>query len=115
MDQLLSLDFQQRLTILGQQTQSQAPVRFGRGIEREALRVGADGKLSQKPHPYAFGSALCHQSITTDFAESMLEFITPVAKDVDQLFAYLNDIHHYAAKSLEDDEILWAVSMSLHP
>ena len=111
MDQLLSLDFQQRLTILGQQTQSQAPVRFGRGIEREALRVGADGKLSQKPHPYAFGSALCHQSITTDFAESMLEFITPVAKDVDQLFAYLNDIHHYAAKSLEDDEILWAVSM----
>ena len=111
MDLLLPFDFQQRLTILGQQTQSQVPVCFGRGIEREALRVESGGKLSQNPHPYAFGSALCHQSITTDFGESMLEFITPVAKDVDQLFAYLNDIHHYAAKNLENDEVLWAVSM----
>ncbi len=105
----MSLDFQQRLTILGQQPQSLAG--FGRGIEREALRVNPDGKLSQKSHPYAFGSALCHQSITTDFAESLLEFITPVAKDVQQLFAYLNDIHHYAAKNLENNETLWPISM----
>ncbi len=108
---LLFSDFQQRLTTLAQHTQSQATVNFGRGIEREALRVEPDGKLSQRPHPDAFGSALCHQSITTDFAESLLEFITPVAKDVEQLFAYLNDIHHYAAKNLENDELLWPVSM----
>ncbi|MCW8995955.1 MAG: glutamate--cysteine ligase [Psychromonas sp.] len=105
----MSLDFQQRLAILAQQPQSLTG--FGRGIEREALRVDPDGKLSQKSHPDAFGSALCHQSITTDFAESLLEFITPVAKDVKQLFAYLNDIHHYAAKNLEDDETLWPISM----
>lgn len=105
----MSLDFQQRLDIIAQY--SQALIGFGRGIEREALRVKADGNLSQNAHPYAFGSALCHDSITTDFAESLLEFITPVAKDVDQLFDYLNDIHHYAAKNLENDETLWPISM----
>jgi len=105
----LSLDFQQRLAIIGQQPQSL--IGFGRGIEREALRVNAEGKLSQYGHPQAFGSALCHQSITTDFAESLLEFITPVAKDSEQLLAYLNDIHHYAAKNLENDETLWPISM----
>lgn len=109
MGPLLSLDFLQRLTILSQQPQSL--IGIGRGIEREALRVNTDGKLSQKSHPTAFGSALCHQSITTDFAESLLEFITPVAKNVDQLFAYLHDTHHYAAKNLENDEALWPFSM----
>jgi len=105
----LSLNFKQRLDIIEQQ--SQALVGFGRGIEREALRVKPDGKLSEAGHPYAFGSALCHTSITTDYAESLLEFITPVAKDVNQLFDYLNDIHHYAAKHLENDETLWPMSM----
>ena len=105
----MSLNFKQRLDIIEQQ--SQALVGFGRGIEREALRVKPDGKLSEAGHPYAFGSALCHTSITTDYAESLLEFITPVAKDVNQLFDYLNDIHHYAAKHLENNESLWPISM----
>ena len=105
----MSFDFQQRLDIIAQHPQ--ALTGFGRGIEREALRVKPDGKLSQKSHPYAFGSALCHESITTDYAESLLEFITPVAKDVDQLFDYLEDVHHYAAKNLENNETLWPISM----
>lgn len=105
----MSFDFKQRLSILTQQPQSLTG--FGRGVEREALRVDTDGTLSQKRHPDAFGSALCHGSITTDFAESLLEFITPVAKDVDQLFAYLNDIHHYAVKNLHSNEALWPISM----
>jgi glutamate--cysteine ligase len=105
----LSLNFKQRLDIIEQQ--SDALVGFGRGVEREALRVKTDGKLSEEGHPYAFGSALCHDSITTDYAESLLEFITPVAKDVNQLFDYLNDIHHYAAMNLENDEMLWPISM----
>lgn len=105
----MSLDFKQRLDIIAKQ--SHALVGFGRGIEREALRVKPDGQLSENTHPYAFGSALCHDSITTDYAESLLEFITPVAKNVNQLFDYLNDIHHYAAKHLENDEALWPISM----
>jgi glutamate--cysteine ligase len=105
----LSLNFNQRLAVFEQQSQSLEG--FGRGIEREALRVTSDGGLSQNSHPYAFGSALCHSTITTDYAEGLLEFITPVAKDVDQLFAYLNDVHHYAAKNLENNETLWPISM----
>lgn len=105
----MSYDFQQRLNIIAQH--SNALVGFGRGVEREALRVKPDGNLSEGSHPYAFGSALSHDSITTDYAESLLEFITPVAKDVTQLFDYLNDIHHYAAKHLENDEALWPISM----
>ena len=105
----MSLNFNQRLAVFEQQSQSLEG--FGRGIEREALRVTPDGGLSQNRHPYAFGSALCHSTITTDYAEGLLEFITPVAKDVDQLFAYLNDVHHYAAKNLENNETLWPISM----
>lgn len=105
----MSLNFNQRLAVFEQQSQSLEG--FGRGIEREALRVTPDGGLSQNRHPDAFGSALCHSTITTDYAESLLEFITPVAKDVDQLFAYLNDVHHYAAKNLENNETLWPISM----
>ncbi len=37
------------------------------GLEREALRVAPTGTLSAKPHPVAFGSALTHPYITTDF------------------------------------------------
>ncbi|HIP76320.1 MAG TPA: glutamate--cysteine ligase [Psychromonas hadalis] len=106
---LLSDDFKQRLAIL--EENENALVGIGRGIERETLRVDLKGKLSDKGHPYAFGSALCHGTITTDYAESLLEFITPVAKNVDQLFDYLNDIHHYAAKNLQNSETLWPISM----
>ncbi len=105
----MSLDFQQKLAFLAQQPEALS--QFGRGIEREALRIKSDGKLSSDKHPDAFGSALCHESITTDFAESLMEFITPVAKDVPQLFNYLNDIHHYSAKNLAADEMLWPISM----
>ena len=50
-----------------------------RGLERETLRVNADGSLATTGHPQALGSALTHKWITTDFAEALLEFITPVA------------------------------------
>ncbi|AGH82294.1 glutamate--cysteine ligase [Psychromonas sp. CNPT3] len=105
----MSLTFKQRLAVIEQQPQS--IIGLGRGIEREALRVDENAHLSQKSHPYAFGSALCHSSITTDYAESLLEFITPVAKTVPQLFDYLNDIHHYVAKNLDVNETLWPISM----
>ncbi|MEH6454026.1 MAG: glutamate--cysteine ligase [Psychromonas sp.] len=105
---LLSFNFKQHLAIFSQQPESMTG--FGRGIERETLRVKENGKLSLNRHPYSFGSALCHSTITTDFAESLLEFITPVAKSTGQLFDYLNDIHHYVAKNL-GDESLWPMSM----
>ncbi|MGM3172947.1 glutamate--cysteine ligase [Dickeya lacustris] len=81
-----------------------------RGIERETLRVMANGHLSKAGHPESLGAALTHPWITTDFAEALLEFITPVHKDIDHLLAFLRDIHRYVARHL-GDERMWPLSM----
>ena len=81
-----------------------------RGIERETLRVQANGHLVQTGHPEKLGAALTHPWITTDFAEAMLEFITPVNDDVDHLLAFLQDIHRYVARHI-GDERMWPLSM----
>ena len=48
-----------------------------KGIEKESLRVAADGSLSMLDHPVGLGSALTNRYITTDFSEALLEFVTP--------------------------------------
>ena len=83
---------------------------IGRGIERETLRVQPDGQLSLQGHPETLGSALTHKWIITDFAESLLEFVTPVDRDIKHLLAFLRDIHRYVTRSL-GDERLWPFSM----
>ncbi|WP_428775097.1 glutamate--cysteine ligase [Vibrio sp.] len=83
---------------------------FGRGVERETLRYQNDGKLATTPHPQGLGSAFTNQWITTDFAESLLEFITPVSHDIETLLAQLEDIHHFAQLNLKDER-LWPLSM----
>jgi glutamate--cysteine ligase len=82
-----------------------------RGIEKEGLRVDSStGMLAQSPHPQALGSALTHPSITTDYSESLLEFITPVAHDVELTLAQLDAIHRFTASQL-DGELVWGASM----
>jgi len=83
---------------------------FNRGIERECLRIDPGGRLAQTGHPAALGSALTHASITTDFAEQLLEFITPVCQEVEQLLDTLADIHKYSMSRI-GDELLWPMSM----
>ncbi|MXH64177.1 glutamate--cysteine ligase, partial [Escherichia coli] len=80
-----------------------------RGLERETLRVNADGSLATTGHPKALGSALTHKWITTDFAEALLEFITPVEGDVDHMLSILRDIHRFTARNL-GDERMWPLS-----
>jgi glutamate--cysteine ligase len=84
---------------------------IGRGIEKESLRVTPDGTLAQTPHPAGLGSALTHSSITTDYSEALLEFITPVNKSIEQSLETLEDIHSYVYQQLDHGEILWATSM----
>lgn len=85
---------------------------LNRGIEKESLRINSEGRLSQKQHPATLGSALCHPKITTDYSESLLEFITPVHKNIKDALADLEDIHHYTYLALADqDELLWTSSM----
>ncbi|AYV21757.1 MULTISPECIES: glutamate--cysteine ligase [Vibrio] len=83
---------------------------FGRGVERESLRYTDDGHLATTPHPEALGSALTNEYITTDFSESLLEFITPVSRDVDTLINQLSDIHHFTQTKLGNEK-LWPLSM----
>nr|WP_234030520.1 glutamate--cysteine ligase [Undibacterium sp. 14-3-2] len=81
-----------------------------RGIERETLRVDAEGHLSPKPHPAALGATLTHPQITTDYAESLMEFITPAEQDISLALEKLDQIHRFAYTEL-GDEMLWSQSM----
>ncbi|NGO00354.1 glutamate--cysteine ligase [Grimontia sp. S25] len=83
---------------------------IGRGVEREALRITPQGTLSSDAHPKALGSALTHQWITTDFAEQLLEFITPVTYSVPEMISQLQDIHRFTYRTL-GEESLWPMSM----
>jgi glutamate--cysteine ligase len=81
-----------------------------RGIERETLRVDKQGQLARTPHPVQLGSALTHPQITTDYAEALLEFITPAETDIALTLNKLDAIHRYAYSRL-GDEMLWSESM----
>ncbi|UTV29211.1 glutamate--cysteine ligase [Photobacterium atrarenae] len=102
------MDFSQRLQQIS--ANPDALTQIGRGLEREALRITPEGTLSAQPHPAGLGSALTNQWVTTDFAESLLEFITPVSRDVDNLLTQLSDIHQFTYSKL-GEETLWPMSM----
>ncbi|MCU8006931.1 glutamate--cysteine ligase [Shewanella sp. SM87] len=81
-----------------------------RGIEREALRIDEFGYLATDSHPEALGSALMHSRITTDYSEALLEFITPVNHNVEQLLTGLTETHAFSVRHLNGQR-LWPVSM----
>lgn len=81
-----------------------------RGIERETLRIKPDGKLSDQGHNKALGSALTHEYITTDYSESLLEFITPVSPSIDETLNQLKDIQKFTLENVEGD-YFWPMSM----
>ena len=82
----------------------------GKGLEKESLRVTPEGCIAQTSHPQALGSALTHPSITTDYSEALLEFVTPPLADVRATLSFLTDIHAFVYRQL-GDETLWATSM----
>ena len=81
-----------------------------RGIEKESLRVAADGLLATTPHPAALGSALTHPQITTDFCESQVELVTGAHAGVQDCLDELTRIHQYTYRAI-GDEMLWVSSM----
>ena len=83
---------------------------INRGIEKESLRITARGGLAQTPHPVSLGSALTHTSITTDYSEALLEFITPVSTSIESSLQLLEDVHSFVYQQI-GDEILWSASM----
>ncbi|MEE9302754.1 MAG: glutamate--cysteine ligase [Thiotrichaceae bacterium] len=80
------------------------------GLEKESLRVTPEGRISQTKHPKILGAALTHPYITTDYSESLLEFITPPLSRASEALDFLLDIETFVYQKL-DDELLWTTSM----
>ena len=106
MSQLLN----RRLALLSERANLSLLEQCVHGIERECLRVTADARLAQTPHPEELGSALTNDQITTDYSESLLEFITPALPDPAETLASLDKIHRFAYSKL-GNEFLWSPSM----
>ena len=102
--------YQEALALLDQSGNTSLLAQLKRGIEKEGLRCNNQGIISQKPHPKGLGSALTHPSITTDYSEALLEFITPAYESGHEAIAHLNIAHRYALSQMEA-ELIWPNSM----
>lgn len=83
---------------------------IGRGVEKEGLRVRPCSGIAQDNHPAELGSTLTHSSITTDYSEALLEFITPKLTSIDQTVAYLANLHKYTLNNI-GEQLIWPTSM----
>jgi len=101
---------QSRLELLVKSNQQNLLKGGLKGIEKESLRITADNQISQQAHPTKLGSALTHSSITTDYSEALLEFITPPFAEIDDALNYMKALHKFTYDQI-GDELLWATSM----
>ncbi|WP_189518719.1 glutamate--cysteine ligase [Kushneria pakistanensis] len=106
----LSEQFTRRIDGLSAPAQQGLFGRIRRGIEKEGLRVDSQGRIVSTPHPHALGSKLTHPYITTDYSESLLEYITPVFSRPSDALAFLGDLHRYSYRYL-GQELIWPASM----
>jgi len=106
----LTLSLNDYIDVFNQNENFKTLAGIGRGIEREALRVLPEGKLSEHDHYSQLGSALTHGEITTDYSETLLEFITPVSHSPEVAIAQLQDIQKFTFANI-DGELLWPMSM----
>lgn len=79
------------------------------GLERENLRIRPDGMLSLNPHPRALGDKLTQPNITTDFSESQIEIVTPVASSIEEALTQLNGLTQQVMRGI-GRELLWPLS-----
>lgn len=104
-----------QLAAFAQATANQSLRGILRGLEKESLRITPRGELAQTGHPLGLGSALKHPHITTDYSESLLEFITEPFTDISALLQQLDDIHRFTYQELaRSSERLWPASMPSH-
>lgn len=108
--QLKDNSYTERLGLLKQPSILQTLTGICHGVERESLRINPDGGLAQTPHQDSLGAALTHDYITTDFSESLLEFITPPEVSIDKTLGQLMDVHKFVVTNI-GEERLWSMSM----
>ncbi len=76
------------------------------GIERESLRVTADGKLAQTEHPF-----VGNPHIDRDFCENQVEMIGDVFNTPEALNRQLGELlDKVDAELIKNNELLWAFS-----
>ncbi len=103
---------QQRLAELQHTEAAASLASITRGIEKESLRIGADGRLARTPHATALGSALTHPQITTDYSEALLELVTPPSQDAYAPLQWLDRLHRFVHQTLDQqNERMWVNSM----
>jgi glutamate--cysteine ligase len=107
---ILTLSLNDYIDVFKQNENFKTLANIGRGIERETLRVLPEGKLSEHSHYSYLGSALTHGEITTDYSETLLEFITPVSHSPEVAIAQLQDIQKFTFANIEG-ELLWPMSI----
>jgi glutamate--cysteine ligase len=107
---LTTYNLKNTLNALSNANNQQAIKGIMRGIERESLRINHDGSISKQAHPQGVGCALTNGHITTDFSESLLEFITPVSESSTQTLQQLKDLQKFTLEHM-GDELLWPISM----
>ncbi|MGN0854889.1 MAG: hypothetical protein ACI4R9_05140 [Kiritimatiellia bacterium] len=77
------------------------------GLEREALRVTADGRMAQTPHPFPAD----HPRIVRDFCENQTEINTGVHPSAEEAVAELAEIDAtLRTRIAQDGERLWTNS-----
>jgi len=104
------VNFNQFISAFSQDSANKTLHGIGRGIEREALRILEEGKLAETKHAIMLGSALTHPNITTDYSETLMEFITPVSYSIDEALGQLRDVQKYTFSQI-GEELLWPMSM----
>lgn len=81
------------------------------GLERETLRVTAQGEVASTRHPLGIGHKLTHPSITVDFSEGLLELVTAPHQGRGDMLIEALDLHRFVARHLPGGELMWAMSM----
>ncbi|MEE9346161.1 MAG: glutamate--cysteine ligase, partial [Methylococcales bacterium] len=102
--------FAKRLTSIANSGHVHLLLKGLKGIEKESLRLNADGLISQQPHPKALGATLTHPHITTDYSEALMEMVTPAFENISETLAFLRDTHQFVYQHMEDETLL-ATSM----
>jgi glutamate--cysteine ligase len=102
--------FDQMLELFSEPDRGKLLLRGTWGLEKESQRITATGDLALTDHPAVFGDKLLHPTITTDFAESQLELITPPLPSIEGAYHFLDHIHDEVEAGM-GDELLWPLSM----
>ncbi len=103
-------NFYEMMRLFSNSDKSRLLIKGNFGLELESQRITPLGDLALTPHPLIFGDKCQNPRITTDFAESQVEMITPPYGSVSEAYVSLQEIRTEVEYGIQD-EMLWPLSM----